>query len=240
MVPIDDQTESTGPEESLLSLSGIFAEAIKHSDLNAMGLLAANYRERNITISDEVGREVMDHFLYEQDEMKARIQGLRDISDSKQLIRELEEIEEWADQIDNGVNFFLHGGTEYFFNRLVKDEGEKEVMTHIGRVLVASLQNNEHAQQAFLDLRPQALNEIADVMTHAPKHRWLLNVGSALLRRTPEVKVSQVVLDNDEIFIDCVKKVAQLNGKTADKAKDLLAFINQQFSCFVSYTAYCN
>jgi hypothetical protein len=228
MVVVEQPVEPVA--DVLSGLSGVFADAIRHSDLAELGRLAAEYAAGNKTIVDVVGRDIMDFFLNEQDEMKAQVSKLPKIRAKADLIAQLDVMEEWADQVDNGVNLILYGGTEYLFDRLIRGEDDHDTKKAIGRVLVASLQNNEQALALFLSRQLGALSQLSEqlVVNQTTEPVWLISVGSTLIRRTPEVRVDTQVVRGDEEFVQALKLVSGGSGRLAQKAKDLLAFISNK------------
>jgi len=205
--------------------------AITNSDPDMMRSLAEEYSLKGETIRDRMSPELIELFLgsnkpRERDTRLDILNGT--VVLESEIIERLGDLEDWASQVDQGVDFVKTGALDELFNHLLNPPDHLknfQVLKAVGRVLVAALQNNDKAQEEFLNSRPTVLTELAEAMNFETP--WILSTASALLRRSPEIFAPETV--KDEVF---KLRLETLIGKNEapewlkSRGQDLLEFLD--------------
>ena len=187
---------SDGP----IDLQNAFVAAMKHVDYERMKALASQHKEGIFNISDVVGSVAMEYHMNEQAQMEQNIKDMLKLEKSK-FLDFLETLYLWVDQVDNGVNFHLYGGTVTLFDYFVSapdDPSEEHIA--IAKVLVAALQNNDQAQTPFLRDRPDCFESLGKRLRQNPEGHWFASVAGVLVRRIPQIKITRFTKDSQIAF----------------------------------------
>ena len=175
--------------------------ALANVDSVKMSEMAKSFSERNETIADLFSAEVREAILGKTNQGMTMEVFTNQTMDYSERLEKLQELEDWADQADNGYLLFHYGGVDYLVQALTNQLdhfSDLEILSTCGRVFAAAVQNNEKTQQALLDARPGIFKELGDALNFSS--RWVMTAVSALMRRTPEVMVNEDVL-KDEVTL---------------------------------------
>jgi hypothetical protein len=203
--------------------------------------MARKFSERNETIRDTASDEVLAALFgnsNQQTGVTFEVFTNQTLNHSEKLER-LMELEDWADQFDNGFELFHHGGLDHLINILTTQSLNFQVpdlLKAAGRVFAAAVQNNDKTQAALLQARPGTLRILAAALdVDSP---WVLTAASALLRRTPEVHASEEALAADEVFkaklLELLEAatVPEWLGTRGRRLLDILDYPGNLFSLF--------
>jgi len=187
----------------LVGANELLFSALTNADPEILAAMARNFQERNQTISDVYSEEVREAIVGNgANERRVTMEVFTNQTlDYSGRLAKLETLEDWADQVDNGYELFHYGGLTALVDILTGNSTyfqQSEILRVAGRVFAAAVQNNEKTQAALLEARPGTLAELARALS--PESPWVLTAASALLRRTPEVPVSEEAVAADEVF----------------------------------------
>ena len=173
--------------------------ALANVDSEKLAEMAKSFSERNETIGDRYSAEVREAVLGGSQKRMTMEVFTNNSMDYSARLSALQELEDWADQVDNGYLLYYYGGLDYLVQALtgkLVNFQDLEILSTCGRVFAAAVQNNEKTQQALINSRPGIFKDLGEALNF--ESRWVLTAASALMRRIPDVEVSEDSL-RDEV-----------------------------------------
>ena len=148
-IPLQAAPEKVGKKDPM---SELLHWAIEHSDPETLKNLMEEYKEKNLTIKDIYGQEVIDAFFKtEGDVISQQIAVIQDFRNASlpdsTLEAALEELEELLHQVDHAGNLNRMGGMKPLLEMALGEEREETIRSLALWVLGVAVQNNAQVQE---------------------------------------------------------------------------------------------
>jgi len=148
----DPSVEATAPAGKKDPMSELLHWAIEHSDPETLKNLMEEYKEKNLTIKDIYGQEVVDAFFKtEGDVMSQQIAVIQDFRNESLpdsiLEAALEELQELLHQVDHAGNLNRMGGMKPLLDMALGEERGETIRSLALWVLGVAVQNNAPVQE---------------------------------------------------------------------------------------------
>lgn len=139
------------------AMSQLLNWAVKHSDPDKLKELMEKYKDRNLTLKDVYGQEVLDAlFVDESSEMMDMIRQVADWRNTsvkhEQLEETMERLQQFIEQIDNAGNLHRMGGLSPLLDLGLTTERPLSTRAIALWTLGIAVQNNAPVQEELLEL----------------------------------------------------------------------------------------